>query len=81
MTTMTQSQLITAISALGFNQSIVEGFFDNMLKDGAAAVATKAQIVALTAIATADATDEATAITLVNECKAKINSVIAALKA
>lgn len=41
---------------------------------------TNPAIEALTPIATADANDEATAITLVNECKAKINSIIAALK-
>ena len=81
MATLTQSQLITAISALGFNQSIVEGFFDNMLKDGAASVATKAQIVALTPVSTPDATDPATVITLANANKAKINAIIAALKA
>lgn len=39
-----------------------------------------AAVQALTAISTADATDEATAVTLVNECKAKINAIIAALK-
>lgn len=41
----------------------------------------KPEIEALTPISTADATDEATAVTLVNECKAKINAIIAALKA
>lgn len=41
----------------------------------------KPQITALTTISTADATDEATAIALVNACKAKINQIIAALKA
>ena len=45
------------------------------------AVAGKAQVVALSAIATADATDPATTMALVNECKAKINAIIAALKA
>lgn len=35
---------------------------------------------ALTSIATANATDEATAIALANECKAKINAIITALK-
>jgi len=45
------------------------------------AVASKAQVSALTAIATADATDPATTMALANECKAKINAIIAALKA
>lgn len=41
----------------------------------------KTQIVALTAITTPDATDLATAQTLANANKAKINQIIAALKA
>lgn len=45
------------------------------------ALADKAQVAALTAIATADASDPATTQALVNECKAKINAIIAALKA
>lgn len=44
-------------------------------------MATKAQIAALTTVSTADATDLATAITLTNANKAKINAIIAALKA
>ena len=44
-------------------------------------MATKAQIAALTTVSTADATDFATAITLTNANKAKINAIIAALKA
>lgn len=45
------------------------------------AVAEKAEIAALTPVATADASDLATAITLTNANKAKINAIIAALKA
>ena len=45
------------------------------------AVATKTQIAALTAIATADATDLATVLVLANATKAKVNQIIAALKA
>ncbi|CDP50699.1 hypothetical protein [Devosia sp. DBB001] len=45
------------------------------------AIAAKTQVAALTAIATVDATDPATTMALANECKAKINAVIAALKA
>lgn len=45
------------------------------------AMATKAAIAALTTIATADATDPATTMALSNINKAKINQIIAALKA
>jgi hypothetical protein len=45
------------------------------------AVAAKAQIAALATVATADATDLPTALTLVNALKARLNQVIAALKA
>lgn len=41
----------------------------------------KPQISALTPVTTADATDAATAATLANANKAKINAIIAALKA
>lgn len=44
------------------------------------ALPAKTGVAALTAIATADATDLASAITLVNDCKAKINAFIAAIK-
>lgn len=44
-------------------------------------IADKPQIAALTAIATADASDPTTTQALANECKAKINAIIAALKA
>lgn len=45
------------------------------------AVAAKSQIAALTAVTTADATDLASAEALANANKAKINAIIAALKA
>ena len=45
------------------------------------AVAAKSQIAALTTIATADATDLATVLVLANATKAKVNQIIAALKA
>ena len=45
--------------------------------DGAAGEA----IASITAITTADATDATTAAALANACKAKINALIAALKA
>lgn len=44
-------------------------------------VTTKPEVAALTPVATADATDPATVITLANANKAKINAIIAALKA
>ena len=81
MSTMTRSQLVAQLAALGYFEAASTGTFDNMLADPESAIAAKTEIAALTAIATADATDEATAITLVNECKAKINAIIAALKA
>lgn len=46
-----------------------------------AAVAAKTQIAALTTVTTPDATDLATAQALANANKAKINAIIAALKA
>lgn len=45
------------------------------------AVAAKSQIAALTAVATPDATDATTVITLANANKAAINAIIAALQA
>lgn len=42
---------------------------------------TKTQVAALTNISTADATDLPTAIALANATKAKVNQIIAALKA
>lgn len=45
------------------------------------AAVTKPEVAALTAVTTADATDEATAITLVNALKTKVNEIITALKA
>lgn len=46
-----------------------------------ASIAAKTAIAALTAIGTADATDPATTMALANINKAKINAIIAALKA
>lgn len=81
MSTLTRDGLIKIISQLGFYESVVTGNFDNMLVDPATAIKTKTQIAALTAIATADATDPATTMALANINKAKINAIIAALKA
>lgn len=48
---------------------------------GLPGVSAKPQIAALTNITTADATDLPTAIALANATKAKVNAIIAALKA
>lgn len=68
-----REQLVEAVSSLGFYESVVYGYFDS--------VAAKSQVVFLTPVSTPDATDEATAITLANANKAKINDIIAALQA
>lgn len=70
---VTRNALIQAVSALGFFESVSLGYFDS--------VAAKSQIVALTTVSTANATDLATAIALANANKVAINAVIAALKA
>lgn len=44
-------------------------------------LAAKTEVAALTPVATADATDLASAVALANANKAKINAIIAALKA
>jgi len=70
---VTHNDLVKAVAALGFFESVVYGYFDS--------VAAKSQIVALTPVATADATDLPTAVAMANANKAKINAIIAALKA
>lgn len=57
----------------------LKGLYDWLA--GGGAVKEKTAVVALTAIATADATDPATTMALANINKAKINAIIAALKA
>lgn len=42
---------------------------------------TKTQVAALTSVTTPDATDAATAVTLANALKVRVNQIIAALKA
>lgn len=61
--------------------SMVPRLATEVVRQIAASGASKAQIVALTPIATADATDLATALVLANATKAKVNQIIAALKA
>jgi len=67
-----------ALPRSGFPRSL-KGLYDWLA--GGGAVKEKAAIAALTAITTPDATDLATALTLINATKAKVNAIIAALKA
>lgn len=62
------------VAQLGLIESIKAGAFQ-------ADSADKAEVAALTTVTTANATDEATAITLVNALKTKVNQIITALKA
>ena len=61
--------------------SMVPPLATEVVRQIAGSVAAKTQIAALTTIATADATDPATTMALTNINKAKINAIIAALKA
>lgn len=70
---MTPAEQYTLVSKLGLLEGIKAGAF---IDAGQAAA-----ITALTTVTTPDATDEATAITLVNALKVKVNQIIAALKA
>lgn len=73
MALTTPAEQYKLVAQLGVLEGIKAGAFIDAQQAAA--------ITALTTIATADATDEATAITLVNEVKAKVNAIIAALKA
>ncbi len=75
MTTLTQKLVL--ISQLGLIEGIKAGAFEVSATD----VPTKTQVAALTTVTTADATDPATTMALVNELKAKVNAIITALKA
>lgn len=75
MTTVTQK--LELISQLGLIEGIKAGAFEVSATD----VPTKAQVAALTTVTTANATDPATTMALVNELKAKVNAIITALKA
>lgn len=57
----------------------LKALYDWLASGGA--VKEKTQVAALTVISTADATDPATTMALANINKAKINAIIAALKA
>lgn len=73
MPALTTSEQYALVSKLGVLEGIKTGAFSN----GPQAAA----IEALTTVTTPDATDEATAITLANALKVKVNAIIAALKA
>lgn len=73
MATITRNTFITAVSALGFYEAITQGYLDP--------VEVKTEIVALTPVSTANATDPATTQALANANKVAINAIIAALKA
>lgn len=86
ITIANRDDLIRAVSALGFKVSAEQGVFDGMfgaptVAGVSAALKAKPQVAALTTVATPNATDEATAITLVNALKVSVNAIIAALKA
>lgn len=72
-----RSDLIDTLALIGLMGAARNGDLDALFGD----VSDKAQIVALTNVTTADATDEASAITLANALKVKVNAIIAALKA
>lgn len=69
---MTPAEQYTLVAKLGVLEGIKAGAFIDA--ESAAA------ITALTSVTTPDATDEATAITLANALKVKVNAIIAALK-
>lgn len=66
------------------SRDLTDGKIREMLRelfDGDVSIADKPEIAALTAVATADASDLATAQALANALKTKVNAIIAALKA
>lgn len=71
---MTVDEQYALIAQLGVMEGIKAGAFQGDAEQAAA-------IAALTTVTTSDATDEATAITLVNALKTKVNQIITALKA
>lgn len=82
ITITNRDELIRALSALGYQVAAEQGVFDGLFAgESGVPVEEKPEIVALTAVTTPDATDEATAITLANALKVKVNAIIAALKA
>lgn len=59
---------------------LIEGIKAGAFQVDASDIPTKPAITALTPTTVANATDEATAIALVNDLKVKVNAIIAALK-
>ncbi|WVS24680.1 head fiber protein [Pseudomonas phage Psxphi15] len=74
---MTTDEQFKLVAKLGLIEGIKAGAFQAEGAD----VADKPEVAALTTVTTANATDEATAITLVNALKTKVNQIITALKA
>lgn len=70
---LTIDQQFKLIAQLGLVEGVKAGAFQD-------STASKAAITALAPVTVANATDEATAITLVNALKVSLNAVIAALK-
>lgn len=70
---MTPTEQYTLVAKLGLLEGIKAGAF---IDSGSSAA-----ITALTPVTTPNATDEATAITLANALKVKVNAIIAALQA
>lgn len=77
MSITTRAELIETLSLLGVMGAARNGDLDALFGD----VSDKPQVAALTTVTTANATDEATAIALVNDIKTKVNAIITALKA
>lgn len=63
------------------NSGMVPGLAKEVAAQISESIEDKPQIAALTPVSTPDATDATTVITLANANKAKINAIIAALKA
>lgn len=63
------------------NSGMVPGLAKEVAAQIADSIEGKTQIAALTPVSTPDATDATTVVTLANANKAKINAIIAALKA
>ena len=70
---MTPAEQYQLVSKLGLLEGIKAGAFID--------AGSSAAVAALTPVTTANATDEATAITLVNALKTKVNAIISALQA
>lgn len=79
LTITDRDDLIRALAALGPMEAAVQGAFDGLFSSIPAP--TKPEILALTPVSTANATDLATAQALANANKVAINAIIAALKA